>query len=496
MVVPSLSTSALPRARAWLAHIRSAVVPLAVVLGALAGGLVVLFERPLYILAGVVGIFVFVLSLYYIDFGLVVLIFISYTRFSDILIQYHGFPSFAKPFMVVLVLAIFLRWVIFRERPKGWERPALLFGLLTLAGFASLLYSPVPDRVFERLLDDIKDVIIAIVVIMLLQNNQAFRRAVWTLVITGIFLGSLTVFQYFTGTFDNIYGGFAISLKHQIIGEVDDYRATGPIEDPNFFAQIMVVLAPISFERFLHERKLRFRLLALWCMLVSILTIILTYSRGGFIALLAALLVLFIAYPPKRTHVPVIIFSLAVFFFYLPPNYLERMFTLRALFEPRKTLRLEEGVLQGRLSENLTALEMIKTNPLFGVGLNSYSYLFPVYSKKIGIARVATEREAHNMFLEVVAETGLIGFFIFSIVLLTAFHSILTARHIFLATRQADYAGMATGLFAGLFGYFVAAAFIHNAFPRFFYLLLGIAFAMDYVRRNRPVDDLSSDKTY
>lgn len=495
MSTPSLSTSASPVARAWLAQLRSAVAPLSVVLGVLAGVLVVVFDQPLYILAGLVGIFVFVLSLYYIDFGLVVLIFTSYTRFSDILIQYHGLPSFAKPFLVVLVLSIFLRWVIFRERPNGWEYPTLLFGLLSLAGFASLIYSPVPDRVFARLLDDIKDVVIAIVVIILLQTNQAFRRVIWTLILTGIFLGSLTVFQYFTGTFDNIYGGFAISLEHQIISGVDDHRATGPMEDPNFFSQIMVVLVPISFERFLHEKKLRLRLLAAWCMAVSILTIILTYSRGGLIAMLAALLVLFIVYPPKRTHVPVIILSLAVFFFYLPPNYLDRLFTLQAFFEPRKTSRLEERSLQGRLSENLTALEMVKTNPLFGVGLNSYSYLFPVYSKKLGIARVATEREAHNMFLEVVAEIGLIGFFIFSILLIAAFHSILTARNIFLANRQMDYAGMATGLFAGVLGYFVAAAFVHNAFPRFFYLLLGIAFAMDYVRRNHPLDYIS-DKAY
>jgi O-antigen ligase len=496
MAIPSLSsTSALPVTRTWLAQIRSAVVPFSVVFGIVVGVLAVVFDQPIYILAGLIGIFVFILSLYYIDFGLVVLIFTAYTRLSDILIQYHGFPSFAKPFLVVLVLSIFLRWAIFHERPNGWGYPILLFGLLSLAGFASLIYSPVPDRVFERLLDDMKDVIIAIVVIILLQSNQAFRRVIWTLIITGIFLGSLTVFQYFTGTFDNIYGGFAVSLEHQIISGVDDHRATGPMDDPNFFAQIMVVLVPISFERFLHEGKFRFRLLALWCLVVSILTIILTYSRGGLIAVLAALLVLFIVYPPKPTHVPVIIFSLAVFFFYLPPNYLERLFTLQAFFEPRNTSRLEERSLQGRLSENLTALEMIKTNPLFGVGLNSYSYLFPAYSKKLGLARVATEREAHNMFLEVVAEIGLIGFFIFSILLIAAFHSILTARNIFLAARQTDYAGMATGLFAGIFGYFVAAAFVHNAFPRFFYLLLGIAFAMDYVRRNHPMNYLS-DKAY
>jgi O-antigen ligase len=147
-------------------------------------------------------------------------------------------------------------------------------------------------------------------------------------------------------------------------------------------------------------------------------------------------------------------------------------------------LRVEERSLQGRLSENLAALEMIKANPLFGVGLNSYKFLFPEYSKRLGLALVATEREAHNLFLEVAAETGIIGFSMFIFVLVVCLQTMLRGRSSLKSAGLNDYAGMVTGFLAGFVAYFSAAIFIHNAFPRYFYLLIGIALSIRLVTMN------------
>lgn len=459
-------------------------IPLAIVIGAAAGILVVMLDRPFYILMGLAGLIVFLLSIYSPEFGLLVLVAMSYTRFSTVITEFHDFPSTAKPFIAILLASIIVRWAVFGERPRGWTGPSVMFGILSLIGFASLIYSPVPDRVTARLLDDIKDMLIAVIVIILLQQGPTFRRVLWVLIGVGAILGTLSVFQYFTGTFDNVYGGFAVSLQHQIIGTIDDYRSTGPIGDPNFFAQIMVVLIPISFERFLHEKKNNLRLIALWSFAVSVLTVLFTYSRGGLIAMVFGLLILMFYYPPKQFQIPVIIFSLTIFLLLLPPNYLDRLSTLTDLFQPRDTLRIEELSLQGRLSENLAAFEMIKAKPLFGVGLSSYKYLFPEYSKRLGLARVATEREAHNLFLEVAAETGIIGFSIFILILIISLQTMFRARSLFLRADLNDYAGMVTGLLSGFIAYFVAALFIHNAFPRYFYLLIGIALSLRLVAQN------------
>lgn len=467
-----------------LARLYNIYILLAVVLGGLAGAAVVFFNNPLYILLALGGIVIFLLSLYSEDFGLLVLIFTTYTRFSDILIEYHGFVSFAKPFMAVLVATIFVRWVLFGERPKGWVRPAILFGLLSLTGLFSLFYSPVPDRVIGRWTDDIKDILIAMVTVVLLQRGPRLRRVLWTLIAVGIFLGSLSVFQYFTGSSDRDFGGFAISEQHQIIGAVDDFRSSGPIGDPNIFAQIMVVIVPIALERFLHEKRNGLRMIALYGFVVSVLTVILTYSRGGFLALAAGLLVILLFYPLKGVQLPILIFAVIGFVLLLPPNYVARLSTLSEIFQPDATLRASDRAIQGRLSENLTALEMVKTHPVFGVGLGSFSYLFPEYSKKLGLALVATEREAHSLYLETTAETGILGLSVLLLLLASCLGAMFDARSRFRQAGLQDYEGMVTGFLAGWLAYLVAAMYIHNAFPRYFFLLLGIALSLRLVVEN------------
>lgn len=466
-------------------------LPLSIGMGVLAGYLIVKFNQPVAILISLFGMVLFFVSIFYVEFGLLILVFITYTRFSDVVIQYHGAPSVAKFFIVLLVLSILMRWALFREQPKGWITLAVLLGIYGLVGFASLIYSPVPSRVWGGVLDYAKDAIIAIVVVVLLQTRSTFHRTLWVMMVAGMFLASLTVIQYFTKTYDNNYGGFAITGMHQIVGENDEYRVGGPLEDPNFFAQILVVLVPISLERFLHEKKNRYKLIALYSTLVTILCLLLTYSRGGFLALVAALGVYFYYYPPKRIQLPIIIIVGLLFFAVAPPRYVDRIFTLTEFFQPKTTLRTSERSFQGRISENLAAWEMIKAQPLFGVGLRSYNYLFPIYSKNLGLALVAGEREAHNLYLEITAETGIVGLLVFMTIVYTSIKALRQARRRFILRRMPEYASMTTGYLAGFAGYMVAALFIHGAYPRYLYLMIGIACSLILVSKDGEGSTLS-----
>ena len=56
--------------------------------------------------------------------------------------------------------------------------------------------------------------------------------------------------------------------------------------------------------------------------------------------------------------------------------------------------------------------------------------------------------------------------------------SILYARKRFIAAGMEEYANLATGFAIAFAGYLLAALFVHAAYPRYFYLLIGIAFAL------------------
>src|SRR5512146_2055333 len=93
---------------------------LALLLGASAGVVAVRTDNALYVLVGLVGLLTFIVSVVSAEFGLLLLIFLAYTRFSDIAVHTYGAISVLQVFMVLQAVAILLRWAVSRRAPTGW----------------------------------------------------------------------------------------------------------------------------------------------------------------------------------------------------------------------------------------------------------------------------------------------------------------------------------------------------------------------------------------
>jgi putative inorganic carbon (hco3(-)) transporter len=451
----------------------------AIVLGVAMGLAINYVDNPVYILVAVASLIGFVATIVSVEFGLLMLTFITYTRFSDIAVHNYNAPSIAKSFIVILLIGIFIRWIVIQEQPRGLLLPTVLVVAYGLVGFTSLLYAPDQQAVMDSLSNYVKDALIAVVVVALLKRPQQFRNVIYTLLIVGIFIGTISVHQYVTGNYTNTYGGFAVAEYMQIVGETNGYRLSGPVGDPNFFAQVMVVLALLGVERLLHEKRLFWKIMAAWAAAASTLTVVFTFSRGTTIALVLSLMIFFWIYKLKPAQLIVILVLGAAMMLFAPPIYYQRVLSIADVLPSNGEVNLfKDRAIQGRASENLTAWVMLMDHPVTGVGLNNFSYLYQDYTKTLGLAPSATNRSPHNLYLEVAAETGVIGLAVFLIMIGLAMRSILYARRRFLAAGMEEYANMATGFGIAFVGYLLAALFVHAAYPRYFYLLIGIAFAL------------------
>ncbi|MCL4233131.1 MAG: O-antigen ligase family protein [Deltaproteobacteria bacterium] len=65
-----------------------------------------------------------------------------------------------------------------------------------------------------------------------------------------------------------------------------------------------------------------------------------------------------------------------------------------------------------RLVRWMSSINVILDQPLLGVGYNNYAYVYGLYSIEEGITRLYGS--PHNMYVDVVTGTGLVGFFVFS----------------------------------------------------------------------------------
>jgi putative inorganic carbon (hco3(-)) transporter len=452
---------------------------LAVILGVGMGLLINYVNNPVYMLVGLAGLIGFVAAIFSVEFGLLLLVFITYTRFSDIAVHDYQAPSIAKSFIVILLLGIFVRWVVSQRQPRGLLLPTLLVAAYGLVGLTSYLYAPHPEAVSLALSNYVKDALIALVVVALLKKPQQFRYVIYTLLIIGIFIGTISIHQYVTSNYTSNYGGFAVAEYMNIVGETNGYRLSGPVGDPNFFAQVMVVLALLGVERLMNERRLVWRIIAGMSAAASALTVVFTFSRGATVALGLSLLIFFWIYKLKPTQLIALLILGAVLLLYIPPSYYQRVLSIADILPSNGEINIrKDRAIQGRASENLTAWAMISQHPLLGVGLNNFTYLYQDYTKLLGLAPSANSRSPHNLYLEVAAETGVVGLSIFAVMVILAMRSVLQARRQFKLAGMEDYANMTTGFAIAFAGYLLAALFVHAAYPRYFYLLIGIAFAL------------------
>ena len=450
---------------------------IAAVLGTVAGMLIFRLENPLFAFAGALAILFAVITVANVEFGLLVLVFMVYTRASDILLQFHGAPSIAKPYIVLLVVAIFIKWFVEKEIATGWGRSAILVGAYGMVVFSSLLYASDFEYALTAFLNFIKDGIIAVIIVILIRDWKTFQNTIWALLAAGIFIGSISAFQGLTGTYDNDFGGFGQIGYQNIIGETDGNRLSGPVGDPNFYAQSMLVLIPVALGFFFKEEKWFSRFLAGWAFLVVFLAVIFSYSRGAAVAMVVMLLFNMLHSPPKLTDVLIGVMLIIFLVSFIPNPYVERLATLPDVFGGRSGV-LGDVSYRGRASELVAAWLMFVDHPIVGVGVENYPVFYQSYSRKLGLDPRIEERQAHNLYLQVAAETGLFGILVFGYLIYAMLNGMLSAWRKLRARRMDAHASLVLNFATGVVGYLAAAMFIHAAYPRYFWVLVGISLAI------------------
>jgi len=220
----------------------------------------------------------------------------------------------------------------------------------------------------------------------------------WKYILGPIFYGrsfSGEVFQY-PSFFVNISGRTLM-------------RAAFPFPDPHSFAFFLGLSLPLVFYYFFFVRRRQAASRALPFSVLGCLTIALalTFSRGGYLALLTAFfwaLLVFWRFMKGKTRL-IILSSLLVFFvlFLFIPNPV--LLRLKAAFN------LYEGSNLGRLHNWQEAISIVAARPFSGVGLGNYSYfLNPSLPYR-------TPLYAHNLYLDIASELGIFAALAFFLLL-------------------------------------------------------------------------------
>jgi len=245
-------------------------------------------------------------------------------------------------------------------------------------------------------------------------------------------------------------------------------RVAGPVADPNFWAQCLVLAIPLGFWAFKTRTGHASRVLSASVIVVMFAGIMYTQSRGGMIALVIALSV-WMWWQGGNYRKSLVLVPIAIIVALATTNAATRFSELQGLTNASQA---EDGAIRGRLSENIAALHMWQDHPVLGVGADQYSSNYREYAKAIGLDSRA-ERFAHNSYLQMAAESGTLGAAAFIGMLVTAFVAGLRARRRLLEAEYFREASLLEAVLAGTLGFCIAAIFLHQAWPDYLWMSLG-----------------------
>lgn len=469
----------------WRDYLRPLVPVAALGASALYGAALALEISPLVLLAVPLALLAGVLTLRRPDLAAIGMVCISWGLLSDIAVRYHGVPSLLKPLIGLLVLI--LVWRRFAGRPLVYD--ASMWWVLSFVLFVSLggWYALDAEEALDKTTELVKDVAIMFVAINLINTPQLLRLAVYALLALGSLLGTLSVVQEVTHTYDSNYGGLAqMRVAFIAQGLADRPRASGTSGDPNTYSQPMVVLVPLALWALLYGKTLKGRVAAGYATTAILAGIGLSFSRSMLLALVVAMACYAIHIRLKPRFLLLAVPLFAVLVAVAPPEFTARLTTFKSLLEGENGIR-SEGALKGRSSEALMGIYMFADHPILGVGAGNSPRYYPQYIRENGSPVQDEERHTHNWFVEIAAEHGVIGLGLFSAILLLTWQRLRLALRLFRAAGDRHMAELAAALICGFAGYVVSMVFLHGVFPQYLWLQVGLAVAMASVAKQVQV---------
>jgi O-antigen ligase len=362
---------------------------------------------------------------------------------------------------ILLTLVVFA-WESYRQRASlNWRSPFTLATiLLVIAGAVSVIVAP--DRraalgLYRAYF--IEPVLFFLVLINVLRTSrQAF------MVIAGLGVGGIVLALL------NIATALDALRRHGF-----DTAQDAPVavyQTSNAVALFLVPIIAVAGSVLLHSTSNRQRRLAALFVAIAGIGVMLSFSRGGYVALLAVAIGLALSHKRRRWLLGglavLVVVAIRV------PIIASRLGHELSTTDPRNTLA-------GRIHLWQATLSMMRGHLVFGTGLSGYAHFMSPWPA--GLVQVIYP---HNLLLNFWVATGVLGVLAFTVLLIQAFRTAWRGWRTADAGWRSLELGVLLAMAAIVVHGLVDVPYFKNDLSFEFWVLLGIAWAG--ILASRPRD--------
>jgi putative inorganic carbon (HCO3(-)) transporter len=453
----------------------------------------------LYGLMGLMGIAVVMAIIIKPSLGANILVIAIFTNISDLLTK-QGYPGIIKPLVAVVAVALVVRYLYAGQIPIGHSKTAKVEYFL-LAYFmvviASFLVASDKTRAMSDITDLGKDMVIIYCILFALRQSQTWKQTMWLIMITTTVLCLLSLYQLVTNNYEQTFFRLASIQMDRALATSSTPRVGGPINAPNLWAQVLIAVSILIVFRLFHEKQVIKKFAAILMLGILLYITLNTYSRGAYLVLaIDAVLILFMF---KKRFNPIILIAGAAIIFlaipFLPATYRDRFTSLFVVTAENGVY--QDTSLRGRSSEMLTGLAMFAEHPLLGVGVANYNVNYQRYAQQIGLEFRAEARDPHSLYVQLLAETGILGTITFLGMFYFLFDALNKARRAIEASPHlVEWLPWMSALQLAILSYLLTSIFLHNAYIRYLWILVAMALTgiqitynlLNNLERNAPVE--------
>ena len=358
------------------------------------------------------------------------------------LTTYAGPVKLTTSEALLLILALVLIGRHFARNPPAIERtpldvPVLLFAVatvLTLLGLTGF-YS-------DQLVALVKAAGGFLLFFVVTQSLRE-RQEIW-IVLTAVVAAALVV---------------AVQTILPIIQGVDAVtalsRATGNVIDPNLFAGYLVLVIPVALAFGVAIRQRWAPLLGAGAMLLLGAALIATLSRGGWLGLIVGVATMAALLPGRRRMVLGMAIGVMLILLIGVAGPVAARLGTGSGASPLQTFL-------DRVPIWSAAVSMFMQHPLFGIGVNNFGNYVGAYDPSLDV------NQAHDLFLNIAAERGLLGLITFGLVVVVLFRTAISGLR---RAPGLSYRVLAAGVTAS-FAAFLADSLFDVAYYDYKILLL------------------------
>lgn len=285
-----------------------------------------------------------------------------------------AFPYLNIGYSVVL-LVFLLAWTIFKGIPlagiQPLKRPLVLF---CLALIISIIFSVDKLNSFRDLYKYISGLLLFLIAISLEYEDKI--KVIHTIVLTALIISLLAIYQYLFG-FQHIldYMSREKIIDPFTLDYIQRKRVFFPFVTPNILAAYLTMIIPLSLT---HKNRI-------WFIIPLSFALLLTKSLGAFLSLFLGLAIYF--YLQGKLEKRRVIFLIGLLII-IGLVFMARSATQKAYLRPIFSTVM-------RLNYWKDTLRIIKAKPLTGVGIGNFNLM--------------QSRYAHNSYLQIWAEIGIMG---------------------------------------------------------------------------------------